>query len=48
MYGKYLDKGLLNKDFYDEITINTLYNELISNKKEITININENEKITFN
>ena len=48
MYGKYLNEDLLNKDFYDEITIHTLYNDFITNNKEITININENEIITFN
>lgn len=48
MYSKYLDDDLLNKEFYDETTIHTLYNDLVSNNKEITININKNETITFN
>ena len=48
MYGKYLNNDLLNKDFYDETAIHILYNDLVSNNKEIKININKNEIITFN
>ena len=47
MYGKYLDKDLLDKVFYNETTIHTLYNSLKTNNKEIIINISKNETITF-
>ena len=46
MYGKYLDKDLLDKVFYNETTIHTLYNSLKTNNKEI-IKVDKNETITF-
>ena len=47
MYGKYLDKDLLDKVFYNETTIHTLYNSLKTNNKEIIIKVSKNETITF-
>ena len=47
MYGKYLDKDLLDKELYDETTIHTLYKYFKPNNKEIIVKVSKNETITF-
>ena len=47
MYGKYLDKDLLDKELYDETTIHTLYKYFKTKNKEIIVKVSKNETITF-
>ena len=47
IYGKYLDKNLLNDRVLGDTLIHTLYHDLITNNESITINIGKNENFSF-